>query len=345
MTRTKSPPPAVFLMLLSIILSLATTTVFAFTQTKVTTLAFHGLIDRGSQDRHRVGALHAETGGGGAIKKSYNDDALFNFHMMTQAQKIRDYSAMESYVNTQSLWNLAWHDSFVRNGLSDFVPPLTDTLNVLVVGNRYQGPTGGGEIDVLVETEEEDAKPSTATTSSSSAPIAPAATSKEKSADSTDEVTSLQKSQDSSCSFLAAVFDDNSNILEGDDESNDNSSNDVLDLASYDCIMDQGLIADIISASSSPDGDGNSNKNKQEMTRLLYEATKRIREMGIYVANTPPMSDGTKDYLRNLGQLLGLQWEFDLDGISDDNLTVSVARKFGSCPTIGWQTMARLIEE
>ena len=67
-------------------------------------------------------------------KKAYNDDALFNFHMITQRQKIRDYSAMDTFIDTNSLWNLAWHDSFVRNGLSDFVPPLTDSLNVLVVG-------------------------------------------------------------------------------------------------------------------------------------------------------------------------------------------------------------------
>jgi hypothetical protein len=48
-----------------------------------------------------------------------------------------------------------------------------------------------------------------------------------------------------------------------------------------------------------------------------------------------------------VGEYLGLQWqwEFDLDGISDENVSVSVARKFGSCPTIGWQTMARMIEE
>ncbi|EJK54393.1 hypothetical protein THAOC_25984 [Thalassiosira oceanica] len=64
--------------------------------------------------------------------------------MLTQAQKIRDYSAMDTYVDTASLWDQAWHDSFVRNGLSDFVPPLTDNLDVLVVGSSFQASQEGG---------------------------------------------------------------------------------------------------------------------------------------------------------------------------------------------------------
>jgi len=279
--------------------------------------------------------LYAETnkGGGGAIKKAYNDDALFNFHMMTQRQKIRDYSAMYTYVNTQSMWNLAWHDSFVRNGLSDFVPPMTDELNVLVVGNQYQGPT-----DEIAVVEDQDQEVAANTDSAAVAPIAGAAENDAlEAAASTENSSAIQKSEDSSCSFLAAVFDNTNKLGEGE---NDNSSSDELNFVSYDCIMDQGLIADLCASA-----DMNDNKAKEDMARLLYEATKRIREMGIYVANTPPMSEETKEYLNNLGQLLGLQWEFTLDGISDEKKTVSVARKFGSVPTIGWQKMARLIED
>ena len=76
----------------------------------------------------------SSTKGGPLGKPSYSNDAFFEWHMQVQRQKIRDYVAMDTYVDTDKLWNLAWHDSFVRNGLSDFVPPLTDTLNVLVVG-------------------------------------------------------------------------------------------------------------------------------------------------------------------------------------------------------------------
>ena len=268
-------------------------------------------------------------GGGGRLsKKAYNDDALFQFHMMTQRQKIRDYSAMDTYVNTESLWNLAWHDSFVRNGLADFVPPLTDGLSVLVVGNRFQGPDTVGEIE---GTKDENQ-------SSTLAEINEEAASGD---DSSMETSLTQQSQDSSCSFLAAVFN-NDNAFDKDESSS--SSSTELEFTTYDCIMDKGVLADLC-ASADDDSSRNDYKNKKDMARLLYEATKRIREMGVYVANTAPMSLETKEYLSKLGEYLGLQWEFDLDGISDDNLSVSVARKFGSCPTIGWQSMARMIED
>lgn len=166
-----------------------------------------------------------------------------------------------------------------------------------------------------------------------------------------------QSPQDSSCSFLAAVFDDNRIDKDDSDESNTE-----LEFTSYDCIMDRGLMADLCaSIDDSNDnyylqGDNDDNhdsnnttvdeyKSKKDMARLLYASTKRLRECGVYVTNTAPMSNETKEFLSQLGEYLGLQWEFDLDGISDENVSVSVARKFGSCPTIGWQTMARMIEE
>lgn len=330
---------------------LVSTKTFAFTKTLTTTTFYHGLDNNSFGSKGRGGgALYAENGGA-LGKKAYNDDALFNFHMMTQAQKIRDYSAMDTYINTQSLWNLAWHDSFVRNGLSDFVPPLTDSLNVLVVGNRYQGPTGE-EISVVVENGDDSQLRTNDDPGTSSLhnmdldPVQIAASApktredEETAADSTEAVSSLQKtSQDSSCSFLAAIFDydsSNDNKRLGDDGTTSNA----LDLASYDCIMDQGLIADLLSDSDS----SFDSKSKENIARLLYEATKRIREMGVYVANTPPMSIETKEYLSNLGQLLGLQWEFDLDGISDENLSVSVARKFGTCPPPSFSKLTRVIE-
>lgn len=277
--------------------------------------------------------LHAsKSSDGGAIKKAYNDNALFNFHMMTQAQKIRDYSAMDTFVDTQSLWNLAWHDSFVRNGLSDFVPPMTGELNVLVVGGQNQQLING-ETNVLAGDEDKidisnnnlDSNVSEGGTNASKV-------------EALKYQPSLQHVQrDSSCSFLASIFDENSDI-----KSSSRESNTALEFVMYDCIMDEGLIADLVRTSTDT---GISNKNKQDVARLLLEATKRIREMGIYVANTQPMSTETKEYLEMLGEMLGLQWEFDLDGLSDEKTSVNVARKFGTCPTIGWQTMARLLDE
>jgi hypothetical protein len=278
--------------------------------------------------------LHAsKSSDGGAIKKAYNDNALFNFHMMTQAQKIRDYSAMDTFVDTQSLWNLAWHDSFVRNGLSDFVPPMTGELNVLVVGGQNQQLING-ETNVLAGDEDKI----DISNNNLDSNVSEGGTNASKVEALKYQPSSLQHVQrDSSCSFLASIFDENSDI-----KSSSRESNTALESVMYDCIMDEGLIADLVRTSTDT---GISNKNKQDVARLLLEATKRIREIGIYVANTQPMSTETKEYLEMLGEMLGLQWEFDLDGLSDEKTSVNVARKFGTCPTIGWQTMARLLDE
>ncbi|KAL7543776.1 hypothetical protein ACHAXR_013080 [Thalassiosira sp. AJA248-18] len=226
---------------------------------------------------------------------------------------------MDTFIDTNSLWNLAWHDSFVRNGLSDFVPPLTDSLNVLVVG-------GPGAASAQPETNQNAAvnDPIPATTT---APISAA----------TEEAAALEtQAQDSSCSFLAAVFDDDKT---GEDEKSSSALDDFV--SSYDCIVDQGLIADLLGGTAA-------SNNKEDMGRLLWEATKRIKDMGIYVASTPPLSDETKEYLTKLGQLLGLQWVFDLDGISDSNLSVNVARysKYlkDELPP-GWQSFSKLAKD
>ena len=63
--------------------------VLSFTQTKVPTVT-----DRRNRSSRGEEALYAQdnnnnnnSGGGGALsKKAYNDDALFNYHMMTQKQ-------------------------------------------------------------------------------------------------------------------------------------------------------------------------------------------------------------------------------------------------------------------
>jgi len=322
--------------------------VFSFTHHRLTTGNHHHRSPNSRSIKGITTSLYyaddSNTSGSGRLsKKAYNDDALYNFHMLTQKQKIRDYSAMDTYVNTESLWNLAWHDSFVRNGLMDFVPPLTDSLSVLVVGNRFEGPTSVvGEI--------EDARENQSSTSAEineedldadSTVVKVDATIDDA---STESSLTQQQSQDSSCSFLAAVFNDENTFDEDESSNTSTSSSTELEFTSYDCIMDKGVMADLC-ASADDDSSDNNYKNKKDIARLLYEATKRIRESGIYVANTQPMSVETKDYLNKLGEYLGLQWEFDLDGISDDCLSVSVARKFGSCPTIGWQSMAKMIED
>ena len=218
--------------------------------------------------------------------------------------------------------------SFVRNGLSDFVPPLTNDLNVLVVG---EASVEGEEASI-----EEDS---------------PAIDGNDSKVDR-EALAEEQQTQDSSCSFLAAVFDDDSNRNEDGyrNRISGGESSTALDFVTYDCIMDKGLLGDLLSRRDHEldDDRGSADKNnKEEVGRLLWEATKRIKDMGIYTMSTPPLSESTKQYLTELGGILGLQWVFDLDGISDDNLSVSVAR-YSEClkdeykfPK-GWQSFSKL---
>lgn len=307
--------------LLALILISIHTTTFSFT-TRSTISKINIVLSASKKDN-----------GGGALGKAYNDDALFNFHMMTQQQKIRDYTASDFYIDTKSLWNLAWHDSFVRNGLSDFVPPLTDNLNVLIVGEtsdaveevpKKDSPAIEGDDTQVIEGDDTQV----------------------------DREALTEEQQDSSCSFLAAVFDDDENRNEDGYRNRISGGESSSDLAfvTYDCIMDKGLLGDLLSRGDNElDDDRGSadTNNKEEVGRLLWEATKRIKDMGIYTMSTPPLSESTKQYLTELGGILGLQWVFDLDGISDDNLSVSVAR-YSEClkdeyefPK-GWQSFSKL---
>ena len=325
--------------------------------------------------------MAAATPGGPLGKPSYTDDTFFKWHMETQRQKIRDYVCLDTYVDTDKLWNLAWHDSFVRNGLSDFVPPLTDTLNVLVVGENNMDPDTllSSESTTVVTTSTSTSAPdaqvtgdvSAATTTSSSTDSAVATAASDSEFDTLVDMEDVQDQdeedddfgviidvvdredqqesqsqsssitapdnkplQDSSCSFLSAIL--NENI---DDETANNSA---LGFATYDCIMDRGVMATLQSSLDQQGGDQDTTTAKygynEDISRLLLEVTKRIREHGVYVMQTNgPLSTKSKDYLLRMGDLLGLQWQFELDGISDDNICVNVARKYfkEELPTIG----------
>jgi hypothetical protein len=96
------------------------------------------------------------------------------------------------------------------------------------------------------------------------------------------------------------------------------------DAAVYDCIVDQGLMRAVL--------------DHEEIVReLLLEAAVALREHGIYVLVTKTLSAETKALLEQHSIEAGFEWNFELDGISDDASQVSVARRFntGKMPKIG----------
>eukprot|EP00536_Pseudo-nitzschia_multiseries_P003202 jgi/Psemu1/301820/fgenesh1_kg.47_\ len=104
--------------------------------------------------------------------------------------------------------------------------------------------------------------------------------------------------------------------------------------ATYDCIVDQGLMDRVLAID-------NNNNNLMEKTvcELLGEAAVAMKEFGIYVlvTKTKVLTDDARRLLEQYGLESGFEWEFELDGISDERQVVSVARRFntGEMPKVG----------
>ena len=97
----------------------------------------------------------------------------------------------------------------------------------------------------------------------------------------------------------------------------------------YDCIVDRGLMNALLKLSG---GDA----SVATVQDLLHEATAALREHGIYVVTTQQaLSPEQKLQLERCSP--GLEWQFDLDGISDQQTVVSVGRRYctDSMPSVG----------
>jgi len=97
----------------------------------------------------------------------------------------------------------------------------------------------------------------------------------------------------------------------------------------YDCIVDRGLMNALLKLSG---GDA----TVATVQDLLHEATAALREHGIYVITTQQaLSREQKQQLERGSP--GLEWQFELDGISDPQTVVSVGRRYctESMPAVG----------
>lgn len=258
---------------------------------------------------------------------SYSDGFLMNFHNQAQDE-------MQGESNSLAMWNekleqeqrsvKEWQDSFQRNGLADFTPPMSFGLNCLMVG----GEEFAGQDTKLPWEDEAEATvtPLRLTT---------------KSARAMDE----EKDEDGSIALIdtrTLENDSPSPIIKtkavGRDDCDSTSSPSAglsrkdpgKAAAAYDCIVDHGLLESVIALS-----------DDKAVHELLLEAATAIREHGIYVfVSKEPLLPATKALLEESSILAGLEWEFELDGISNTEQSsevVSVARRFcnGAMPEVG----------
>jgi hypothetical protein len=108
----------------------------------------------------------------------------------------------------------------------------------------------------------------------------------------------------------------------------------------YDCILDRGLANAFRSELPPPGEDHGSLHLLKKLDVLVQAASHAICENGIYIMLTHQLlSTEIKEYLTTNGEILGMEWSFDLDGISSNEkgISVSVARKFfnGELPSVG----------
>ena len=335
---------------------------------------------------------------------SYSDNWLLDFHNWDQSGK-------QTITNSLSVWNeeirneqqniVEWQDSFQRNNLADFTPPMSNGLNCLMVGDREGEGEGDGVNRVKLPWENEPEAKITSLRvlnmedhdanddddddylSVTETPIA------------TTTRTQMEEEMETSTAGEETVItfecDDDENCNEIFDSSNDDSTNDDLiskgsitsamiancgtngatvrtelivsntkittttkatdsttttsstttnsnkirvqdpnkqRAAVYDCIVDQGLLDKVLRLEN----------NHEAVRELLEEAAIAIREYGIYVLVTKGLlTTETRTLLEDCGDKVGMEWEFELDGISNDLEVVSVARRFctGEMPKVG----------
>lgn len=312
---------------------------------------------------------------------SYSDNWLLNFHNWDQSEK-------QLVTNSLTVWNegirdqqatiIEWQDSFLRNDLADFTPPMSNGLNCLMVGEDFgvvnvnDNDDGSWRVKLPWEEESEaqitslrileesvldvvkedlDNEVIATEQQTSSATIK----GKENDDDDNENVITINNNIDqnkdeeesaSGTSMAAEIMSERSGGMNGGmvrtelvshpsvaittTQSDSSSAIRVQDpnkeVATYDCIVDQGLMDRILIL-----------ENSHETVReLLEEAAVAIKEFGIYVLVTKELTEDSRKTLEQFGVKVGLEWQFELDGISDDTQVVSVARRFctGQMPEV-----------
>jgi len=293
-----------------------------------------------------------------AEKASYSDNWLMNFHLWDQSEKqliTNSLTAWNEVIRDQQATIIEWQDSFQRNDLADFTPPMSNGLNCLMVGDGFDvvNDNDGNKRLKLPWEEEPEAQitslrvlpESVADTRDSVEEIIDKSESTvpingeddevvitiDSGDDNDDEVVSLAKSGRSTSGTNGAMI--RTELVAPDSATASSSSSAIRSMdanrqaAAYDCIVDQGLMDRILVL-----------ENSHETIRdLLEEAAIAIADLGIYVLITKELTEDSRKILQDYGLKAGLEWQFELDGISDDTQVVSVARRFctGEMPKVG----------
>ncbi|KAL9186925.1 hypothetical protein ACHAXT_010645 [Thalassiosira profunda] len=205
-----------------------------------------------------------------------------------------------------------WQYSFSRNGLTDFLPQFSAHISCLAID---------------VEAGQDDpARAISDAVGSVNAQIPWLSGD-----DSTETTTSAM-----SVPVQSASAPDDNDQQQGDPLSLFNESTSISKSGAFDCILDSGVMNSILSSLPS-EVTWHSRAAPTallDLAKLVSEANKAIREFGIYVAITEESIPAhARGYLDGMGEVMGMEWTFDLDGVSrEDRYFVTVARKYRTGP-------------
>jgi len=306
---------------------------------------------------------------------SYSDNWLLNFHNWDQSEKqlvTNSLAAWNEEIRNEQATIIEWQDSFQRNDLADFTPPMSNGLNCLMIGDDFDMFNDGSLRVKLPWEEEPEAQITSLRVLEESVVDIPKEDSITEITEQRQRTVGIEETnediKDNDDEIIITVNDDDDTkdayqsengvstavavLAEGSTggknggmvrtelvrsaptvtkSSASSSAIRVQDsnkqAAVYDCIVDQGLMDRILAL-----------ENSDETVReLMEEAAVAIKDLGIYVLVTKVLTEDSRRVLEEYGLKAGLEWQFELDGISDDTQVVSVARRFctGEMPKVG----------
>lgn len=213
-------------------------------------------------------------------------------------------------LETEDNWK-EWHYSFSRNGLTDFLPQFSDHITCCLIGGGDGNDNGVVEGHSLPGTSKLGSQLPWQVDSDAGCTIT-------RGVDADQSATTDTNLQHKSNAMHGKLSTATTSIIESDEKG-------------FDCILDGGVMNAVMDAlpenvtwhsRAGP-------KALLELHSLMSEANAAIREFGIYVAITDgPVPNHAKEYLVAMGEVMGMQWKFELDGLSSEDYCVSVARKY-----------------
>lgn len=312
MTTTRDPRcPAAYPSKLVLLASLSTAASFS-----VLTINQQPALELNRAESVRLyyaeGDKHDENNQASALTWDHEETALLHAPPMLALMDIEDD------------WK-EWHYSFSRNGFTDYLPQFSAHLSCLIVGGADSGKSSR-----LPWQEEPKAKITNLLLHGGNGSRRPQYAGKIGLRPAVNEEVEAQGLSMDSTLLSQLVARITAPLAQFDDSGSQQD---------YDCILDRGLMNAIIS-SIPPHVSQDGPAAVIELHALMQQASRAIREHGIYVAVTDRLlPEHAKEYLTVIGKAVGMQWKFDLDGISSDEkgISVSVARKYfaGELPSFG----------